>query len=122
MGTPTDLPVMIVDDDVAVLNALAFALRTEGYVVLACESSAAALDHAARTPFACLVVDYRLPGMDGLALASALNRSGLHPPVIVVTSNPDARCRMRAAAAGAVIVEKPLLGDVLSRQLQQILR
>ena len=118
----TDLPVLVVDDDPAVLNALAFSLRSEGYAVTACASSAQGLEQALLAPFCCLVVDYRLPGMDGIALADAIRGGGVHRPVVLITSNPDARCRSRAAAAHAVIVEKPLLGDTLSRQIASLVQ
>jgi DNA-binding response OmpR family regulator len=122
MVQQTDLPVLVVDDDPAVLNALAFALRAEGYAVTTCASSAQALGEAVRGPFCCLVIDYRLPDMDGLALIRALKRRGVQRPVVLITSNPDARCRAAAAAANAVIVEKPLLGDVLSRQIATLIQ
>ncbi len=118
----TDLPVLIVDDDPAVLNALAFALGAEGYAVTACGSSTQALEQALLDPFCCLVVDYRMPEMDGIALAGAIRRRGVHVPVVLITSNPDAKCRARAAAANAVIVEKPLLGDALSRQIARLIQ
>jgi CheY-like chemotaxis protein len=122
MTSAPDLPVLVVDDDPAVRNALAFALRAEGYTVATCASSAHALERVAQGPVRCLVIDYRLPDMDGIALIRALKRRGVQPPVVLITSNPDARCRAAAAAANAVIVEKPLLGDVLSRQIASLLQ
>jgi CheY-like chemotaxis protein len=118
----TGLPVLVVDDDAAVLNALAFSLKAEGYAVTACASSAEALERALLDPFCCLVVDYRLPDMDGIALAGAIRRGGVRCPVILITSNPDAKCRARARAANAVIVEKPLLGESLSRQIARLVQ
>jgi FixJ family two-component response regulator len=114
--------VLVVDDDPAVLNALAFSLRTEGYAVATCGTPAEAIDMASWRQIACLVVDYRLPDMDGIALAGALKGRGVDPPVVLITSHPDARCRSRAASANAVIVEKPLLGDGLSQQIERMLQ
>lgn len=118
----SDPPVLVVDDDAAVLNALAFSLKAEGYAVTTCASSAEALKQAMLEPFCCLVIDYRLPDMDGIALAGAIRRGGVRCPVILITSNPDAKCRARARAANAVIVEKPLLGDNLSRQIARLVQ
>ncbi len=112
---------LVVDDDAALLAALAFALGAEGYGVSAHGSAQAALEARMDRAPACLVVDYRLPDMDGLALARALRRRGLCPPIVLITSHPDARCRARAEATGAVIVEKPLLGDALSQRIAGLL-
>jgi len=111
--------VLVVDDDPALLGALEFALRAEGYRVYGCGDAAAAL-RAPADQFACLVIDYKLPNIDGMDLAQQLREAGVTAPVILITSNPDARCRARAARDGAVIVEKPLLGDRLSRQIRAL--
>jgi len=66
------------------------------------------------------VIDYKLPDIDGMDLAQRLRGAGVTAPVILITSNPDARCRARAARSGAVIVEKPLLGDRLLRQIRAL--
>lgn len=117
MIAPASPCVLVVDDDPALLGALEFALRAEGYEVRSCPSADAALRPGQETP-ACLVIDYRLPEMDGMELADRLRNIGMGAPLILMTTNPDARCRARAAKGGAVIVEKPLLGDNLLRQIR----
>jgi FixJ family two-component response regulator len=109
--------VLVVDDDAALRGALEFALQAEGYQVRACPDAAAALEVPA-DQLACMVIDYRLPDLDGMDLAQRLRGAGVTAPMILITSNPDARCRARAARGGAVIVEKPLLGDRLLRQIR----
>ena len=111
--------VLVVDDDPALLGALEFALQAEGYRVRSCADAEAALQ-APVDQLACLVIDYRLPEIDGMELAQRLHSAGVTAPVILITSNPDARCRARAARGGAVIVEKPLLGDRLLRQIRAL--
>jgi FixJ family two-component response regulator len=118
-GMATSAPpcVLVVDDDPALLGALEFALQAEGYRVRCCADAETALQ-ASSDQLACLVIDYRLPDTDGMALADDLRAAGVTAPIILITTNPDARCRARAARAGAVIVEKPLLGDRLLRQIR----
>ena len=113
--------VLLVDDDAAVLNAVTFALRAEGFHVSACRTPQAALDTSAHAAPDCLVIDYKLDDSNGLDLVHALRARGVTAPLILVTTNPDARCRALAAKAGAVIVEKPLLGDALSREIKRSL-
>lgn len=113
--------VLVVDDDAALLGALDFALSAEGYRVRGCPTGHQALAPDADAP-ACLLIDYRLPDMDGMDLAQRLRDQGVDAPLILMTSNPDARCRARAAKGGAVIVEKPLLGDRLLRQIRALIQ
>lgn len=111
--------VLVVDDDPALLAALEFALKAEGYQVRSCADAEAALK-ASADQLACLVVDYKLPDIDGMDLGRRLREAGVDAPMILITTNPDARCRARAARDGAVIVEKPLLGDRLVRQIRAL--
>jgi DNA-binding response OmpR family regulator len=114
--------VLVVEDDPAVCGAVAFALRAEGYEVTTCASPDEAMALALSDPPSCLVVDYLLPEMDGLALIGALRRHGVMPAAVLVTTHPDHRCRRRAAKANVPIVEKPLIGDALSVQIDRLLQ
>ncbi len=106
--------VIIVDDDAALLEALKFGLELEGFSVQGHLRSGALLAEKLPTSEACLVIDYRLPGLDGLDLLQALRVSGVVLPAIIITSDPDATLLVRAAALGALVIEKPLLGDALT--------
>jgi FixJ family two-component response regulator len=59
------------------------------------------------------VVDQTLPGLSGLSLMEALRAIGVNLPAILITTNPRAAVRDRAATAGIPIIEKPLLTDAL---------
>ena len=61
----------------------------------------------------CLVLDYNLPGIDGLDLLERLRAAEVTLPAILITTNPRKALRARAALAGVQIVEKPLLTDAL---------
>ena len=111
--------IMIVDDDAGLLAALRFAFEAEGLIVDAFSSAEAALG-ANLSPHNCLVVDQRLPGLSGLDLLERLRQRGETAPALLITSNPGAIVRARARAAGVEIVEKPLLQDVLTRRVLQL--
>lgn len=113
--------VVLVDDDSALSHALSFSFDLEGFDVHAyddAETLLAARDYPAN---GCLVLDYRLPGMDGLSLLTRLRDEAVDLPAILVTSNPRPALRARAAAAGAPIIEKPLLTDALLTAVRQAL-
>lgn len=112
---------LLVDDDAAIRASLRFALEVEGYQVEA-YASAEALAAQHDFPAAdCLVLDYRLPGMDGLTLLALLRGRGIAIPAVLITSDPRASLQRRAAEAGVAIVEKPLLGNALADSIRQAL-
>ena len=110
--------VVVVEDDQSLLSALTFALEADGFAVAAHTTAEAAL--AAPLSADCLVVDLRLPKMDGLALIAALRDRGVATPAIVITTHPDDRIRAACRANGALIVEKPLIGGELRRRIDEI--
>lgn len=112
--------ILLVDDDPAVRSSIAFALEVEGFEVGAFASAEALLAGDAVPPHACIVLDQRLPGMDGLALLASLRARGDRAPAIVITSNPSQRLRERVAEAAAQLVEKPLLCDALVAAVRKV--
>ncbi|MDX2274615.1 MAG: response regulator [Hyphomonadaceae bacterium] len=111
---------MIVDDDAGLLAALRFAFETEGMMVESYLSAEAALAAPAMA-HDCVVLDQRLPGLSGLDLLERLRSRGETAPALLITSNPVATTRARAMAAGVEIVEKPLLQDVLTHRVRQLI-
>ena len=105
--------VAVIDDDPAVRSSLQFSLEVEGYEVETYDRPGPLLDQADLSHCGCLIVDYNLPGTDGLSALDALRNRGLAVPAILITTAPTAALRARAAAAGVPIVEKPLLGNTL---------
>ncbi|QDX82712.1 DNA-binding response regulator [Denitratisoma sp. DHT3] len=120
-----DDAVFIVDDDASVRDALGLLLGLRGYrtVFFAdAPSFLAAFDPAWR---GCLLVDIRMPGMDGLALQRRLREMACSMPVIVITGHGDVASTREAFRADAVdFLEKPLdedrliqaIGEALARQ------
>ncbi|EXI80149.1 MAG: Transcriptional regulatory protein FixJ [Candidatus Accumulibacter appositus] len=104
-----DLSVFIVDDDASVRDSLGLLLSLRGYrtaIFSDAESFLQALSPAWR---GCILLDIRMPGMDGLALQRRLLELGCSLPVIVITGHGDvesARDAFKAQAAD--FLEKPL--------------
>ena len=61
----------------------------------------------------CLIIDYNLPGTDGLTALDNLRNRGVRAPAILIASMATNALRARAAAAKVPIIEKPLLGNTL---------
>jgi two-component system, LuxR family, response regulator FixJ len=113
--------ITLVEDDASLRGALAFALESEGYTVA---TYSAAEPLLTRPPPAtdCLIVDLRLPDMDGLALIRCIRALEPRTPAILITTDPDRRVRRAAAAAGVEIVEKPLIGGELPQRIEAAIR
>lgn len=105
--------ILLVEDDPAVVNALKFALELEGFDVSAFPDGETLLASRPMPETGCLVLDYNLPGMDGLNLLEKLRSANVTLPAILITTNPRNALRTRAALAGVQIIEKPLLTDAL---------
>jgi two-component system response regulator FixJ len=108
---------VLVEDDPSLLSALTFALEADGFVVHGHGRGQTAVDASQTDRADCLVVDLKLPDMDGLALVAMLRHQGVVAPAIVITTAPDERRRREAAKAGVQIVEKPLLDGELRRHI-----
>jgi len=93
--------VAVVDDDDSVRESLGGLFRSVGFTVQGFASAAAFLqsDDLAKTD--CVILDVRMPGMDGLELQRRLVACHPELPVVFMTAHDDARTRSRALSGGA---------------------
>src|ERR1700730_15813724 len=104
----------IVEDDGAVRRSLIGLLNAAGFKPMAYETALSFLDAAPGMSGGCLLLDVRMPEMDGLELQAQLNRLGCPLPVIVMTGQGEVQDAGRAMKAGAVdFLEKPFDDDRL---------
>jgi FixJ family two-component response regulator len=113
--------IAIVEDDRAVLNSLEFSLQADGYAVCGFQRPADARDSTEIMQADCLVLDYGLPDLTGIDLLHVLRDRGLRCPAIVIASTPTARQWREAAEAGAPLLEKPLMGAMLTDRIRSAL-
>jgi len=98
----------IVDDEDAIRRSASFMLKTSGFDVQAWPSGVAFLKEVGKVEPGCILLDVRMPEMDGLEVQQALSASGIAMPVIVLTGHGDISIAVRAMKAGAVdFIEKP---------------
>ena len=89
--------VFVVDDDPSVRTSLATLLESEDYTV---ETFASAAEYLAKTHYlgpACLVLDVRLPGLDGLALQRQFVEEGRMEQIVFITGHGDIPMGIQAA-------------------------
>ena len=100
--------VHLVDDDAAVRRSLSLTLRTAGYRVRPFESGAALLEACATMEAGCILLDVRMPDIDGLRVQHMLKERGISWPVIVMTAHGDTATAVQAMKGGALdFIEKP---------------
>jgi len=115
--------VHLVDDDEAIRRSVGFMLKTSGFHVRAYESGVELLKSASSLEPGCILLDIRMPGMDGLEVQSALRDKGISLPVIIMTGHGDVTLAVKAMKAGAVdFIEKPFEKDALLDSLNEAYR
>jgi two-component system response regulator FixJ len=107
MNDPHNI-VHVVDDDEAIRQSIGFMLRKAGYVVETYSSGTDFLKVVRRESRGCVLLDVRMPDIDGLEVQKRLSRLGIALPVIMLTGHGDVTLAVRAIKAGAVeFLEKP---------------
>ena len=94
--------ISIVDDDASLRNSLANLIRSGGFRTQGFASAEAFLSFDRARETACLILDVRMAGMNGLDLQRHLVAADWRIPIIFITSHADDDARARALAAGAV--------------------
>lgn len=90
MSGARDIPkdrrqVLIVDDDESIRSTLAFYFEQEGYVVETAEDGEHALEHFEVGRFCLMTLDYQMPGMNGLEIASLIHKQDRDVAIALVT-------------------------------------
>lgn len=114
--------IAVVDDDESVRMALASLLRSVGFAVLLFASAEEFLRGKDAYSIACLILDVRMSGMDGLQLQTHLRGNGWRVPTIFLTAHGHDNGRAQALGGGAMaFLPKPFDADVLLRAVTSAL-
>lgn len=114
--------VYLVDDDKSVRESMRLLLKSAGIPLVAYASAEEFLEGVPEDALGCLLLDMRLPGMNGLALLQQLEERHIALPVVLVTGHADVPLAVKAIRAGACdFVEKPYKDKVLVEKLRQAL-
>jgi FixJ family two-component response regulator len=118
-----DATVFIVDDDPAIRDALTLMIEQENITVMSFEDAKSFLDTCQPDLFGCVIIDVRMPKMNGMQLQEELTRRNILLPVIFLTGHGDIPMSVRAIKAGAVdFLTKPVTRDKLLSSIRSAIR
>jgi two-component system response regulator FixJ len=114
--------VYVVDDDAGVRRSIERLLDVAGFKAVSYETPMEFLAAAPGLSSGCVLLDIRMPGMDGLTLQARLAELDNHLPVVVMSGQGDVQIAVQAMKAGAVdFIEKPYDDEVLVKAIEQAL-
>jgi len=117
---PRGNTVFIVDDDPSVRDALGLLLGLQGLAVSLFADAESFLASHRQEWRGCLLIDIRMPGMNGLALQKNLFQRGCEIPVVVMTGHGDVESAREAFRAQAIdFLEKPIDHERLMRAIDE---
>src|SRR5206468_11661634 len=120
---PEDLVVSIVDDDVSVRRSTRRLLRSSGFRAEAFASAEEFLNSKSAAETACLILDLRMPGMNGLELQRRLTQNGNPVPIIFLSAHASEEDERSALHAGAVqFLRKPISKEALLNAIRDALK
>lgn len=112
--------IFVVDDDPLVRDAIGAILEGSGFQTNRFSDAADFLARIQPNDFGCLLVDIRMPGIDGIQLIEQLSRSRAPFAVMVVSGHADVPLAVRAIKAGAMdVIQKPFTKTVLLEQVRK---
>lgn len=112
--------VHVVDDEEALRRSVSFLVKTSGYAATCWPSGIAFLKEVKHVEAGCILLDVRMPEMDGLEVQAALAERGITMPVIILTGHGDIQMAVSAMKAGAVdFLEKPFERSGLLSALEE---
>src|SRR6266550_3059002 len=119
---PEDIVVSIVDDDASVRRSTRRLLRSSGFRAEAFASAEEFLESKSAAKTACLILDLRMPAMNGLELQRRLNQNGNPVPIIFLSAHASEEDERSALSAGAVqFLRKPISKEALLNAIRAAL-
>jgi len=95
------IPLLLVEDEPHIAQGLIFNLEEEGYQVTHVESGEQALEQLSNKPFALVILDLMLPGIDGLEVCDRLREQGNQIPILMLTARGTEQDRVTGLSKGA---------------------
>ncbi|MDF1584012.1 MAG: response regulator [Methyloprofundus sp.] len=113
--------IYIVDDEFSIRDSLSMLLELSGFKAESYESAQVFLEHFDPDQPGCLILDMRMPDMDGLELQEELVQRCSELPIIFISGHGDVPISAKAFKAGAVdFIEKPFDNQLLLARIDEV--
>lgn len=114
--------ILLVEDNLLNRQLVISMLDEKKFEIVIAEDGAQALLHLGNRPFDLILLDIKLPNIDGLTLLKVIRENGYHTPTILMTAMPGSEPEIRGLRLGAAdFVRKPLQKSVLLARIQKAL-
>ena len=114
--------IYVVDDDQSIRRSLTLLIEGIGRPIATFASGAAFFAGFDPSYAACIVLDVRLPDMDGISILQRLQKIDRPPPVLIITGHGDVPLAVKAMKAGAAdFIEKPFNGETILERIEAAL-
>src|SRR5256885_1277743 len=115
--------VLVVDDETAIREAIRMTLEYESYRVDEARSGQDGIDKATKTPYDAILLDIKMPVLDGIEVLENLKQQKVATPVIMVSGHGDIQTAVECTKRGAFdFLEKPLNRDKLLLSVRNAVR
>jgi two-component system, NtrC family, nitrogen regulation response regulator NtrX len=115
--------ILVIDDETAIREAIRMTLEYEGYRVDEARSGQDGLDKAARVPYDAILLDIKMPVLDGIEVLENLREQKILTPVVMVSGHGDVHTAVECTKRGAFdFLEKPLNRDKLLLTVRNAVR
>jgi two-component system nitrogen regulation response regulator NtrX len=115
--------ILVVDDETAIREAIRMTLEYEGYRIEEARSGQDALDKAGRADYDAILLDIKMPVLDGIEVLENLKQQKIAAPVIMVSGHADIQTAVECTKRGAFdFLEKPLNRDKLLLSVRNAVR
>ncbi|MEM9669131.1 MAG: response regulator [Pseudomonadota bacterium] len=113
--------ILLIEDDEEVRRSLTLMLRARGYSLDVYESGLELLATGYLPKADCILIDYKMPKIDGIKLLGRLREAGLEAPALLITGFYSNELERKALDAGyAGVLEKPASADVLAKSISEL--
>jgi two-component system nitrogen regulation response regulator NtrX len=115
--------VLVVDDETAIREAIRMTLEYEGYRIDEARSGQEGIDKATKVPYDAILLDIKMPVLDGIEVLENLKQQKVATPVIMVSGHGDIQTAVECTKRGAFdFLEKPLNRDKLLLSVRNAVR
>jgi two-component system nitrogen regulation response regulator NtrX len=115
--------ILVIDDETGIREAIKMTLEYEGYKIDEARSGQEGLDKAARVPYDAILLDIKMPILDGIEVLENLKEQRIFSPVVMVSGHGDVHTAVECTKRGAFdFLEKPLNRDKLLLTVRNAVR